>query len=537
MLSKASLHALFSFYLSLYNSQSVPRRGKWEKLIEENKQKYSNHEEEAKAEFDRAKTEEMDINEGRGTEGRAQPLEQKADEVFSDVKTEAILTAAITRDKPFFLYLGAGISIDAPSSSPSWWKLMSDILEETFKAVPEEHQEVANKLATSDSSRSPEEVMESYHFVLQEKLFEVFELLNEGGPNANHRIIAKMVKAGKVRSILTTNFDEFIERALDMEGVEYKVICTNNEFKEYLNGGCKGFAILKIHGTVSRPDTIVAVSNHYKLGKGFGGMKATVTHHFIQNYPTLFFGYSGWDFVHANYQEFWDMAGENGGEQVYFVKYKGAKGGPLISNLVGKHIGSRLVLGEGIMPGIACSMMKETDKGGADDVMQFHKGIDPTLRSIIQGKQKLFIQKWVEKIPVPSLLAILWNESTYLNDDSKQRQKRMDKNKGNTTSATTDTTALQAYIMQLVTDMAQGNITQEEFSRKQRRAVAEMTLEHAEVSVDVKERLVDLCMKTAESNPLLKQKNSEELNAMLPAYVLVSIALHLCTNVPINHCI
>lgn len=135
-------------------------------------------------------------------------------------------------------------------------------------------------------------------------------------------------------------------RALDEEGVPYRVICTANEFKAYLDGGCKGFVIQKIHGTVSRPDTIVAVANHYKSGKGFGGVKAAVTHFFVKNYPTIFLGYSGWDFAHANYQEFWDAVGEIGGESVYFVKFKGAKGGPLISNLVGRHIGDRLIIGE-----------------------------------------------------------------------------------------------------------------------------------------------------------------------------------------------
>ena len=97
----------------------------------------------------------------------------------------------------------------------------------------------------------------------------------------------------------------------------------------------------------------------------------------------------------------------------------------------------------------------------------------------------------------------------------------MEQKKGDTNSATTDTTAMSAYIMQLVTQMAQGNITQEEYMKKQRMAVAEMTLEHAEVSSDVKEKLVELCVEAAESNPLLKQKNSDELNGMLPAYILV----------------
>jgi len=110
---------------------------------------------------------------------------------------------------------------------------MSNVLEKTFDAMPSEHRDTSKTLRTTDSAKNPEEVMETYYFVLQDKLFSLFHLLDEGQPNANHKIIAKMAKSGKLKSILTTNFDVLIERALDDEGVSYKVICTNEEFKEY----------------------------------------------------------------------------------------------------------------------------------------------------------------------------------------------------------------------------------------------------------------------------------------------------------------
>ena len=314
----------------------TPSKDKWDHMIEENRKKYEVIEEEVNAEVERA-TQVGDPNTAID--------EESSDRVLSDVETLEKLSGAIEH-KSIFLFCGAGISISAPSSSPSWWTLMSNVLEETFKAVPKKHQDIARKLRVSDASRSPEEVMETYYMVLQKKLFSLFELLNEGEPNANHRIIAKLAKEGKVRSIMTTNFDEFIEQALDLEGVSYRVICTTNEFQEYAQSGYKGFVVLKIHGTVSRPDTIVAVANHYKSGKGFGGVKSTVKQFFVKNFPTVYFGYSGWDFAHKNYQDFFDAAGQSGGESVYFVKYKGAQGGPSIEKLVGRHLGDRLVIGE-----------------------------------------------------------------------------------------------------------------------------------------------------------------------------------------------
>jgi len=148
-----------------------------------------------------------------------------------------------------------------------------------------------------------------------------------------------MAKEGRICTILTTNFDEFIEQALDDEAIKYRVICTNEEYREYFENGCEEFAVLKIHGTISRPETIIAVASHYKTSGGFDGYKSAVAHHFIKTVPTIFFGYSGWDFTHANYQEFWDAAGRAGGENIYFMRRKGSRGGPLLSKLVGRHIG------------------------------------------------------------------------------------------------------------------------------------------------------------------------------------------------------
>lgn len=369
-------------------------QNKWEKMIEDDRKKYEMVEKEVEEELEKAKK-----NESSGL------ADEQSDELISDVETEAILYKAL-KEKPAFLYCGAGISISAPSSSPSWWTLMSNVLEETFNAVPEEHQKIAKKLRTSDNHRNPEEIMETYYFVLQKKLFSLFKLLNEGEPNANHRIIAKMVKHGKLRSILTTNFDEFIERALDAEGIAYRVICTSEEFQEYKNSGYSGFTILKIHGTVSRPETIVAVANHYKSGKGFGGVKSTVTAHFVKNYPAVFFGYSGYDFIHANYQAFWESV-KDSKEKVYFIKYKGSRGGPSIQKLVGRHIGARLVIGEAILPDLAIKVMEKFDINDSKEVMNFHNSIDSAVGQEIAKKQREYVKQWVGNISKASCAVLL----------------------------------------------------------------------------------------------------------------------------------
>lgn len=190
---------------------------------------------------------------------------------------------------PVVIYAGAGCSMEAPSCSPSWWRLMADLLRCTFDAVPDEHRPV--NVSDSDISRQPEEIMESYYYILREKLLTLFQLLEEGRPNANHVAIAKLAKIGKVQAIFTTNFDIFIERALRENNVPFETIVTQEEFmvyKDRLLNGTAPLAVLKIHGTVERPDTIVAVANHYKMGKGFGLAKADVLQDLVRDYPVLF---------------------------------------------------------------------------------------------------------------------------------------------------------------------------------------------------------------------------------------------------------
>lgn len=365
--------------------------------------------------------------------------------------------------------------------------------------------------------------METYYFILQDKLFSLFQLLEAGEPNANHKLIAKLANQGKLKTILTTNFDIFIERALDAEGVPYKVICTDEEYRDfYQNGDLDNtFAILKIHGTISRPDTIVAVANHYKTGKGFGGWKATVMQHFVKHYPTVFFGYSGWDFFHSNYQQFWEAAGNAGGERIFFLKYKGAKGGPLISKLVGNHVGDRLVIGEGILPDWGCSVMETFDETSAHDIMEFHSSVDvKAAQADVQEKRNIFLVDWVNQIPKPSILTLLMLEAGRLNEYMKKRTEKLKTNKGNESDPTVgDATSMGAYFMQLATDMGQGKITMEEYMEKQQLATMEITFATVMLPKKKKEELIKACVELNKNNPILSGPQSQTYQAILPSMV------------------
>ena len=60
--------------------------------------------------------------------------------------------------------------------------------------------------------------------------FESFRALEEGTPNYNHRLIATVAAQGLIRYLVTTNFDTFLEAALEESGVPYVVYRDEEEF-------------------------------------------------------------------------------------------------------------------------------------------------------------------------------------------------------------------------------------------------------------------------------------------------------------------
>ena len=442
-------------------------------------------------------------------------LHQKSAEK-PDIKPISATELANLVEKDFtefggFIYAGAGVSIAAPSCSPSWWVLMNDLVRNVFEAAPQQLDYLKASLASGDVTRQPEEIMESFYFVLQDHLLTVFQLLEAGEPNANHIAIAKLAKAGTLKGILTTNFDIFIERALTKENVPFKTVVTAEEFSAYYDSGCKEFAVLKIHGTVDRPSTIVAVANHYKNGKGFSGAKELVLAHFLRNHPTLFVGYSGWDFLHQNYQSFWENEGLNGGKKVYWLNLLGAKGGPNLAQVLGTHIGSRLVVGEGLMPSWACEFLGRWDAKGAEEVMSFHNGLDVnSIQSSLLEKRQQFLVKWCRDLPKPQLLTLIELEGTALNQKSQDRLKRQ-REALQSQDEVIDTTTSQKLIMELVQNKQMGKISDEEYRTELDKITITSSFQYVYLPKEKKRVLIDTFVNDVKSNPVFQNPTYKSL--------------------------
>lgn len=92
------------------------------------------------------------------------------------------------------------------------------------------------------------------------KILEIFE---QGQPNKNHLLIAKLAKLGIVKTIITTNFDVLIEKALIQEGLkenlDFKRYFTEDQFNSIKSiYSDEKIRLIKIHGTIDDKNSIRA---------------------------------------------------------------------------------------------------------------------------------------------------------------------------------------------------------------------------------------------------------------------------------------
>lgn len=105
------------------------------------------------------------------------------------------------------IFCGAGISRD--SGLPIVNQIVPDILYKL--SVPEDDIKLL-----LDNDKNPKIPFEAFMESIQERYNPelIYDIYGQGEPNTNHLLLAKLVKADKLRTIVTTNFDKLIEKAL-----------------------------------------------------------------------------------------------------------------------------------------------------------------------------------------------------------------------------------------------------------------------------------------------------------------------------------
>ncbi|TRW25365.1 tetratricopeptide repeat protein [Flavobacterium zepuense] len=154
------------------------------------------------------------------------------------------------------IFCGAGISYH------SGLPLVNDLIKEILDVL---EVSVMDADALASSTMPFEGFIEALNNEVDvDELLSIFE---RGEPNSTHYLIAGLVKNGMVKTIMTTNFDQLIEKALLKVGFlngSYKVFSSEEEFDK-IDWTSEDIKLIKIHGCVSDKDqmaiTLSAVAN------------------------------------------------------------------------------------------------------------------------------------------------------------------------------------------------------------------------------------------------------------------------------------
>ena len=166
---------------------------------------------------------------------------------------------------------GAGVSVLAPSSVPSWWGFNQTILDELRRRFIEAHP--VPKHATKSLDRLNLDAVDVAEFsqivsdaFAGETWFDVLGVLDGVEPNANHYTLANWAKTGTLRAVVTTNFDTLIERAMESVGVTHAV------YDALLDGPPQrvptepAVAVVKLHGSAGRRASLIDLAAQKRRG-------------------------------------------------------------------------------------------------------------------------------------------------------------------------------------------------------------------------------------------------------------------------------
>jgi SIR2-like domain len=176
--------------------------------------------------------------------------------------------APAAREHGIVILAGAGISMAPPSSLPGWW----DFNEAVLQALADRLVEHTSKLWTGQRLASllerrrtlraftPDFMAQVMEEEVSADYFRVLQALDADQWNTSHAAVAALAGSGVLRAVITTNFDRLIERALASAGIAHRVFAGPEDFAGLvaaLADTAGPLPVIKVHGTVERPETMV----------------------------------------------------------------------------------------------------------------------------------------------------------------------------------------------------------------------------------------------------------------------------------------
>ena len=166
-----------------------------------------------------------------------------------------LIANALPGDKKYILFAGAGVSKDA--GIPTAWDLMLKtagllyIADNPNKEIESDFDLEKWFIESKYAQMEYSELMELIYSKNTDQQDFLKKSLDNHDIGESHKGIAELAKRGIIRAIITTNFDHYIEKALEERGLEVQVISTDDDLKnsEPLIQ-CKSVRIYKPHGNL-----------------------------------------------------------------------------------------------------------------------------------------------------------------------------------------------------------------------------------------------------------------------------------------------
>ncbi len=199
------------------------------------------------------------------------------------------LSDIIHTNNKYAFFVGAGISKN--SGLPLAGELMNYIINSLTKGLEVDEEDI--KQINVSTIQFELFIQTLFEYNVSPKMYDFFK---NGYPNNNHKFIAKMCKSGYAKTILTTNFDMLIEKALDDEGVKYKVYYSDEHF-ENIDFDENSVKLIKIHGSIENEESLITLM-HQVLDNNAREIRRPLIEHVFKNGnhdAVLIVGYSNSD--------------------------------------------------------------------------------------------------------------------------------------------------------------------------------------------------------------------------------------------------
>lgn len=204
--------------------------------------------------------------------------------------------------EPGVLWLGSFVSIQHPANLSSvgdfLQKLWQGLAERTPVRIPPEDLSRAWGRVKDVAFEAFLEIVESNKPGSLKQLLRSYAV---GQPNGNHKAVASLLDCEHIHTVVTTNFDDLIERACDEQEVRYVVERPNLGRDPYTSGSSSDDhvqprSILKPHGSVRDLETHAEElrATVRRVGRGFAPADEETLRQVLRS-PVLFAGYSGRD--------------------------------------------------------------------------------------------------------------------------------------------------------------------------------------------------------------------------------------------------